>query len=242
ARRWFLQPHCVHRSVSLRLGMATNEPLVPSMIFRSRMTKASSSVTEQKAWSRSLLSSMSFTRTSVMTTVVLLFLWQDFRSGRKGVRTHREDQPLSQSRTLIPEGRPILVAKAEIAPCNSSPRTRWHPLPTRGLTPGRGAALRRDHGTGRTGCCPSRSSAGPRAAGFPGAAASGRHPDTSFPPAPAGDCATGGPAFPHHREPGRRGGPSRPPACPAPTPACTPPPWPARPSDKPGPDRAACPE
>src|SRR3954463_5563903 len=55
--------------------MATNEPLVPSMIFRSRTTKASSNVTEQKACRRSfsLLSSMSLIRTSVMTTVVLLF-------------------------------------------------------------------------------------------------------------------------------------------------------------------------
>src|ERR1700681_3120738 len=55
--------------------MATNEPLVPSMIFRSRTTKASSKVTEQKACRRSfsLLSSMSLIRTSVMTTVVLLF-------------------------------------------------------------------------------------------------------------------------------------------------------------------------
>src|SRR5262249_17914141 len=61
------------RSVSLRLGMATNEPLVPSMIFRSRTTKASSNVTEQKACRRSfsLLSSMSLIRTSVMTTSVL---------------------------------------------------------------------------------------------------------------------------------------------------------------------------
>src|SRR5947199_1655924 len=55
--------------------MATNEPLVPSMIFRSRTTKASSNVTEQKACRRSfsLLSSMSLMRTSVMTTAVLLF-------------------------------------------------------------------------------------------------------------------------------------------------------------------------
>src|SRR5207237_1201407 len=75
ARRWFLQPHEPQRSVSLRLGMATNGPLVPSMIFRSRTTKASSNVTEQKACRRSfsLLSSMSLIRTSVMTTVVLLF-------------------------------------------------------------------------------------------------------------------------------------------------------------------------
>ena len=49
-------PQWRQRSVSLRLGMATNEPLVPSMIFRSRMTNASSNVTEQKACSRSLLS------------------------------------------------------------------------------------------------------------------------------------------------------------------------------------------
>src|ERR1700756_296975 len=55
--------------------MATNEPLVPSMIFRSRTTKASSNVTEQKACKRSfsLLSSMSLIRTSVMTTGVLLY-------------------------------------------------------------------------------------------------------------------------------------------------------------------------
>src|SRR5689334_16214700 len=75
ARKWFLQPQPGQRSVSLRLGMATNEPLVPSMIFRSRTTKASSNVTEQKACRRSfsLVSSMSLMRTSVMTTVVLLF-------------------------------------------------------------------------------------------------------------------------------------------------------------------------
>src|SRR5438552_17548402 len=73
ARRWFLQPQLWQRSVSLRLGMATNDPLVPSMIFRSRTTKASSNVTEQKAWRRSLLSSMSLMRTSVISTVVLLF-------------------------------------------------------------------------------------------------------------------------------------------------------------------------
>src|ERR1700681_3082305 len=55
--------------------MATNEPLVPSMIFRSRTTKASSKVTEQNACRRSfsLWSSMSLMRTSVITTVVLLF-------------------------------------------------------------------------------------------------------------------------------------------------------------------------
>src|SRR5262249_35055219 len=62
----------MQRSVSLRLGMATNEPLVPSMIFRSRTTKASLNVTEQKACRRSLLSSMSLMRTSVISTVVLL--------------------------------------------------------------------------------------------------------------------------------------------------------------------------
>src|SRR5262245_21645614 len=75
ARRWFLQPHPPQRSVSFRLGMATNEPLVPSMIFRSRTTKASSNVTEQKACRRSfsLLSSISLIRTSVMTTSVLLW-------------------------------------------------------------------------------------------------------------------------------------------------------------------------
>src|SRR5262245_29719062 len=53
--------------------MATNDPLVPSMIFRSRTTKALSNVTEQKAWRRSLLSSTSLMRTSVITTVVLLY-------------------------------------------------------------------------------------------------------------------------------------------------------------------------
>src|SRR5947208_1592147 len=54
--------------------MATNEPLVPSMIFKSRTTYASSNVTEQNAWRRSfsVLSSMSLIRTSVMTTSVLL--------------------------------------------------------------------------------------------------------------------------------------------------------------------------
>src|SRR5438445_2837141 len=52
--------------------MATNEPFVPSMILRSRTTKALSNVTEQKACSRSLFSSTSLMRTSVMTTAILL--------------------------------------------------------------------------------------------------------------------------------------------------------------------------
>ena len=42
--------------------------VAPSMIFRSRMTKQSSNVIEQKACSRSPASSMSFTRTSVIST------------------------------------------------------------------------------------------------------------------------------------------------------------------------------
>src|SRR5688572_8195706 len=53
--------------------MATNRPLVPSMILRSRMTKALSRVSEQKAIRRSLFSATSLMRTSVMTTVVLLY-------------------------------------------------------------------------------------------------------------------------------------------------------------------------
>src|SRR5581483_5202918 len=72
ARRWFLHPHPTHRSVSFRLGMATNEPFVPSMILRSRTTKALSNVTEQNAWSRSLFSATSLIRASGMTTAVLL--------------------------------------------------------------------------------------------------------------------------------------------------------------------------
>ena len=66
-------PHPQQRSVSLRLGMATNDPFVPSMIFRSRTTKALSNVTEQNACSRSLFSATSLMRTSVMTTADLLF-------------------------------------------------------------------------------------------------------------------------------------------------------------------------
>src|SRR5437667_11357169 len=72
ARKWFLQPHDGQRSLSLRLGMATNDPLVPSMILRSRTTNALSKVTEQNACSRSLFSATSLMRTSVMTTAVLL--------------------------------------------------------------------------------------------------------------------------------------------------------------------------
>src|SRR5205823_693780 len=64
--------HLPHRSVSFRLGIATNTPLVPSMIFKSRTTKALSKVTEQNASSRSLFSSHNLMRTSVMTTAVLL--------------------------------------------------------------------------------------------------------------------------------------------------------------------------
>src|SRR5438132_13837695 len=52
--------------------MATNEPFVPSMIVRCRTTTALSNVTEQKACNRSLFSSTSLMRTSVMTTAVLL--------------------------------------------------------------------------------------------------------------------------------------------------------------------------
>ena len=57
--------------MSLRLGMATKGPVVPSMIFRSRTTKASSNVIEQNACRRSPASSMSFTRTSVISTAHL---------------------------------------------------------------------------------------------------------------------------------------------------------------------------
>src|SRR5262245_24672067 len=52
--------------------MATKGPFEPSMIFRSRMTKLLSKVIEQKACSRSLASSMSLMRTSVISTAVLL--------------------------------------------------------------------------------------------------------------------------------------------------------------------------
>ena len=72
ARRWFLLEHLWQRSVSLRLGMATNTPLVPSMIFKSRTTKALSKVTEQNASNRSLFASHNLMRTSVMTTAILL--------------------------------------------------------------------------------------------------------------------------------------------------------------------------
>src|SRR5262245_1254027 len=79
ARRWFFDPQPGQRSVSLRLGMATNDPLVPSMIFRSRTTKALSNVTEQNACNRSLFSATSLMRTSVMTTAVLLERLQRFK-------------------------------------------------------------------------------------------------------------------------------------------------------------------
>ena len=65
-------PHLGQWEVSLRLGMATNGPLVPSMIFRSRTTKQSSKVIEQNALRRSPGSSMSLMRTSVISTAVLL--------------------------------------------------------------------------------------------------------------------------------------------------------------------------
>src|SRR6188472_457568 len=54
--------------VSLRLGMATNGPLEPSMIFKSRTTKQLSNVIEQNAFRRSPGSSMSLMRTSVIST------------------------------------------------------------------------------------------------------------------------------------------------------------------------------
>ena len=54
--------------------MATNGPLVPSMIFKSRMTKQSSNVIEQNACNRSPGSSINLMRTSVISTAVLLAL------------------------------------------------------------------------------------------------------------------------------------------------------------------------
>ena len=65
-------PHCGQWAVSLRLGIATNGPVWPSMILRSRTTKQLSNVIEQNALSRSPGSSMSLIRTSVISTVVLL--------------------------------------------------------------------------------------------------------------------------------------------------------------------------
>jgi hypothetical protein len=44
ARRWFFALHFGHRSDSFRLGIATNGPRVPSMIFRSRTTNSPSKV------------------------------------------------------------------------------------------------------------------------------------------------------------------------------------------------------
>lgn len=41
--------HLWQRSINFLLGIATNQPRVPSMIFKSRMTKALSKVMEQKA-------------------------------------------------------------------------------------------------------------------------------------------------------------------------------------------------
>src|SRR5215210_5977931 len=54
--------------VSFRLGMATNGPLDPSMIFKSLTTKQLSNVIEQNALRRSPGSSMSLMRTSVIST------------------------------------------------------------------------------------------------------------------------------------------------------------------------------
>jgi hypothetical protein len=67
ALRWFLVPHWWQWLVSLRLGIATKGPLVPSMIFKSRTTKQLSKVIEQKPCSRSSESSMSLMRTSVIS-------------------------------------------------------------------------------------------------------------------------------------------------------------------------------
>src|SRR5205085_11906863 len=101
ARKWFLQPQEWQRSVSLRLGMATNEPLVPSMILRSRTTNASSNVIEQKACRRSLLSSMSLMRTSVMTTAVLLYdLWHNQAAGVPSSWRGRKDPKHERERPV----------------------------------------------------------------------------------------------------------------------------------------------
>src|SRR5438128_1366988 len=76
--------------------MATKKPLAPSMIFRSRMTNMSSNVMLQKACSLSLLpelSSMSLMRTSVISTVVLLY---DACGEGLGSGTAGHDPDLSQ--------------------------------------------------------------------------------------------------------------------------------------------------
>src|SRR5262245_12844871 len=78
-------PHFGQCAVSLRLGMATNGPFEPSMIFRSRTTKQLSNVIEQNALRRSPGSSMSLMRTSVISTVVLLAQSRDLLTTASGV-------------------------------------------------------------------------------------------------------------------------------------------------------------
>src|SRR5262249_27307398 len=104
ARKWFLEPQEVQRSLSLRLGIATNDPLAPSIILRSRTTKALSKVTEQKACNRSLFSATSLMRTSVMTTAVLLqSLWRPLGL-RRPVRLQLRADRRAESRMRVKLG------------------------------------------------------------------------------------------------------------------------------------------
>src|SRR6516164_2923574 len=122
--------------------MATNDPLEPSMIFRSRTTKASSNVTEQKASRRSLLSSMSLMRTSVMTTVVLLFSVAQSKATPNQVhaRTPPFVRPVAQ-RAGNPQSRPPVPTQGEQAAAAAA-----HQLPRR-LQRSQPAVQGGDHGT-----------------------------------------------------------------------------------------------
>src|SRR6516165_5745851 len=98
--------------------MATNEPFVPSMIFKSRTTNALSNVTEQKACSRSfsLPSSMSLMRISVITTVVLLYVCGTLKRSSHDERL-RGDPLLGPDANPMgdPKGFALITAKGEHA-------------------------------------------------------------------------------------------------------------------------------
>ena len=125
------------------------EPLVPSMIFRSRMTNASSNVTEQKACRRSfsLLSSMSLIRTSVMTTSVLLLTVAHFQSQLRTTQTRPAASalPCAGKRPVLSSTRlgPSCGQGEDRAAAAAHPRPRGAAAPASGVRDRRpGTAVR----------------------------------------------------------------------------------------------------
>src|SRR4051794_10693717 len=93
--------------------MATKGPLVPSMIFKSRTTKASSKVIEQKPCRRSSESSMSLMRTSVISMALLPWVPESSSSQRH--RLHHSSHASAAEAAGHAAGLAATVANAKAA-------------------------------------------------------------------------------------------------------------------------------